>query len=141
MILRRATADDAPACAGIVAGWLSGLDWMPDPPTTATLEPLLRDGLLKREAWVADKGGETRGYLSLDPDTAQIHALYTAQPGTGVGRALMDHVKQGRPYLQLRTHTPNHAAHRFYEREGFRVTRRDIPGDDGVTEIAMEWHA
>ena len=41
--------------------------------------------------------------------------------------------------LGLRSHTPNHAAHRFYAREGFAVVERDLPGEDGVTELRMEW--
>lgn len=141
MKIRRATVDDAPACARIVSDWLASLDWMPDPPTAQALEPLLREGLPKREAWIAEREGTLRGYLSLDPDAAHIHALYTAAPGAGTGKALMDHVKQGLTYLQLLTHAPNTAAHRFYLREGFVVTDRDVPGDDGVRQFAMEWHA
>lgn len=138
-MIRRAAAEDAPACARIVSDWLGGLDWMPDPPGRGELQDILRAGLPRREAWIAEADGATLGYISLEPATDHIHALYVATPGTGTGKRLLDHVKRGRDRLTLNSHAPNTAAHRFYAREGFHATRRDIPGDDGVPEIAMEW--
>ena len=51
----------------------------------------------------------------------------------------MDRAKAGRDYLQLNTHEPNHAAQRFYRREGFEVVERLPMGDDGLPELRMEW--
>ncbi|MEM7644993.1 MAG: GNAT family N-acetyltransferase [Pseudomonadota bacterium] len=141
MNIRRATAADAPACAAIVADWIAATDWMPDGPTCARLEKIMREGFPIREAWVAERDGAILGYLSLKAEDDHIFGLYTAHPGQGVGRALVDRAKQGRTYLKLRSHTPNGAAHRFYEREGFVTIARDLPGDDGVSEILMEWRA
>lgn len=139
MNLRRATAEDAPACAAIVHAWLSATDWMTGGPPVATLEAAMRDGFPIREAWVAEADGVIAGYLSLRAEGDHIMGLYTATPGKGVGRALIDRVKTGRDRLQLNSHAPNLAAHRFYEREGFVTIARDLPGDDGVPEIRMEW--
>ncbi|GIT90716.1 hypothetical protein JANAI62_11710 [Jannaschia pagri] len=138
--IRRAIADDAPACAAIVRQWLDASDWMPAGPTLETLETILRQGLPQREAYVAEMENDFLGYLSLDAATAHIHGLYTGRPGLGTGKALMDRAKQGRDQLSLNTHAPNVAAHRFYAREGFTVTQRDIAGDDGIPEMRMEWH-
>lgn len=141
LTIRRATADDAPACAAIVADWIAGTAWMPDAPSRAKLEAIMREGFPIREAWVAERDRDILGYLSLKADEAHIFGLYTAQPGQGIGRALVDHVKRGRTHLTLRSHAPNVAAHRFYRREGFVILARDLPGDDGVPEILMEWRA
>lgn len=137
--LRRGTPDDAPACAAIVCGWLAGLDWMGvDHPSEAALTDILAEGIPKREFWVI--GDPVAGYLSLNPDDALIGGLYTAQPGSGAGKALIDRVKEGRDYLQLWTHEPNTAAHRFYQREGFKIVERKPEGrGDGVPELRMEW--
>ncbi|WP_298430581.1 GNAT family N-acetyltransferase [uncultured Jannaschia sp.] len=139
MKLRRAIAGDAPACAAIVARWIDATDWMPDGPSEAELEALMRDGFPRREAWVAESDGAIAGYLSMRAEEDHIVGLYADRPGHGTGRALIDRVKADRDRLQLNSHAPNAAAHRFYEREGFRITATDLPGEDGVPEIRMEW--
>lgn len=139
MILRRATAADAPACAAIVRCWLDRADWMPAGPSRAELEAMMRDAFPAREAYVAEEDGAVLGYLSLDPNSDHVRGLYVAQPGHGTGKALIDRAKQGRDALSLNTHMPNRAAHRFYEREGFVAVERDMPGTDGVPEQRMEW--
>ncbi|MEM7711467.1 MAG: GNAT family N-acetyltransferase [Pseudomonadota bacterium] len=142
MILRRATTDDASACAAIVADWIAATAWMPgDRLTRAKLEGLMREGFPLREAWVAERDGQIDGYLSMDAEAAHVVGLYAARPGQGTGRALLDRAKTGRRFLKLRSHAPNFAAHRFYEREGFVVIARDLPGEDGVPEVEMAWRA
>ncbi|WGH77881.1 GNAT family N-acetyltransferase [Jannaschia ovalis] len=139
MRIRRATAEDAPACAAIVADWIAATAWMEAGPARDALETAMRDGIPKREAWIAEAGDAVAGYLSMRLEAAHIVGLYARAPGHGAGRALLDHVKRGRDRLQLNSHAPNHAAHRFYAREGFRIVARDLEGDDGGPEIRMEW--
>ena len=139
MNVRPATAEDAPACAAIVCEWLSHATWMPSGPSHDGLETLMREGFPKREVWVAEDGDGVAGYLSFAPGDERIMGLYTRDPGNGVGKALMDRAKEGRDRLRLHTHAPNKSAHRFYEREGFAFTDRDVNGSDGVPEHVMEW--
>ncbi|MEO0664909.1 MAG: GNAT family N-acetyltransferase [Pseudomonadota bacterium] len=136
---RRATQADASACAAIVRGWLDGLDWMgAEQPSLETLTGLIEEGIPKRAFWVI--GDPVSGYLSLNQGESLIAGLYTAQPGSGAGKALLDAAKEGRTYLQLWTHEPNTPAHRFYHREGFVTVERKAEGrGDGVPELRMEW--
>ena len=93
-----------------------------------------------REIWVA--GDPVQGYLSLDPEALKIGGLYCAIPGQGLGRALMDKVKEGRDYLWLNTHVPNEAAQRFYRREGFiEIGRHPAETPGAPDEVQMEWRA
>ncbi len=141
MILRPASPADAPVCAAIVRAWIEASPWMPGGPSEAELIGILERGFAPgsgREAWVAEQRTPL-GYLSLDPEEGHIHGLYVGPRGRGTGKALLDRVKTGRGFLQLNSHAPNAAAHRFYEREGFRVAARNLPGSDGVPEIRMEW--
>ena len=139
MTIRPATADDAPECAAIVCEWLSHATWMPSGPSRGELEEMMREGFPKREVWVAEDEDGVAGYLSFAPGDERIMGLYVRDPGSGVGKALMDRAKEGRDHLLLRTHAPNEKAHRFYEREGFAFTERDVEGGEGVTEHVMEW--
>ncbi len=138
-MIRLATPADVPALARIVTDWLESVPWMNDAPEPALLEQVFATALSVREIWV--EGGPITGYLSLEPETDWIHGFYVATPGQGIGKRLLDRVKEGRRFLQLRSHTPNTEAHRFYMREGFVVIERDLPGLDGPTEVHLEWRA
>ena len=136
--IRRATAEDGPACAAIVFAWLGETEWMPDKPSLEVLTDALTEGLPKREAYVI--GEPVQGYLAMEAEIAHIHGFYVSAKGQGLGKALLDHVKDGRDYLRLNTHAANAHAHRFYEREGFVKTGAPWRGSDGIDEIRMEWY-
>ena len=138
MIPRRATTSDAAGCAVIVHGWITSTAWMPDAPDLGVLVGVFEKGVTIRELWVI--GDPVEGYLSLDAAEDLIHGFYTATPGSGHGKVLLDKVKEGRDYLQLWTHEPNTSAHRFYQREGFQIVERKAEGrGDGIPELRMEW--
>ncbi len=137
MQVRRATAEDAPACADIVNDWIDATPWIPRVHAREVIAQMIREGFPLREIHVA--GDPIDGYLSFNPEADHVVALYTARPGVGIGKALMDRVKDGRDYLMLWTHEPNRAAQRFYAREGFEIVDRNPEGGDGLPELKMEW--
>ena len=137
--LRLAHEADATACAGIVRGWLESVPWMEEAqPSKEELTEMIAKGIPQREFWVI--GEPIAGYLSFNVEESLIGGLYTASPGSGAGKQLLDRVRTGRDYVQLWTHEPNTAAHRFYHREGFETVERKAEGrGDGVPELRMEW--
>lgn len=136
--IRLAETKDAPACADIVNDWIDATDWLPRLHTRASIEEMIAAGIPIREFWVA--GDPVVGYLSFNTEASQIMGLDTARPGGGVGKALMNRVKEGRSWLQLWSHAANTRAHRFYRREGFFEVGRKNEGTDGIPEIRMEWN-
>lgn len=134
--LRRLGAVDAAACADIVMRWIDRTPWM-KADDRATVETALREGSPLREAW--GLGTPLKGYISLNVAEGHIGGLYVDQPGQGLGKLLLDRVKQGRDRLELNSHLPNKAAHAFYRREGFAQVGEPWPGSDGIDEITMEW--
>ena len=110
---------------------------MPKLHSVEELTEIIAEAMPARVIWLA--GDPPEGYLSLNAETGQIGALYTSRPGAGLGKALLDRAKEGRDYLQLWTHAPNTAAHRFYRREGFDVVEENSEGADGLPELRMEW--
>lgn len=136
-LIRRATADDAAACAAIVNDWIDATDWLPRSHSRAAIAKMIAAGIPLREFWVADD--PIAGYLSFNTEASQIMGLYTAQPGDGIGKCLMDRVKEGRDWMQLWSHAANLRAHDFYRREGFVEVESRQAGVDGIPEIRMEW--
>ena len=135
--IRRAGAQDVSTVARIVNDWIDRTSWMPRVHPRETIEEFIAEAVPKREIYLI--GDPAEGYLSLDPATGQIGALYLDRPGRGFGKALLDRAKAGRDYLQLWTHEPNSDAQRFYRREGFEVVERKAAGNDGLPELRMEW--
>ena len=135
--IRLAGPADAAVCARIVGDWVDRTEWIERRFSDEELTGLIAEAMPAREIYLI--GEPVEGYLSLNPETAQIGAIYLDRPGEGLGKTLMERAKEGRDYLVLNTHEPNEAAQRFYKREGFRVTDRLAKGDDGLPELIMEW--
>ncbi|GGG70815.1 N-acetyltransferase GCN5 [Salipiger pallidus] len=137
---RRATPEDAPAIAAVVNAWIDATPWMPRSEPPQTIEMYITKALPDHEIWVI--GDPIDCYLSLDPGTSRIGALYCERTGQGFGKVLMDRVKEGREFLWLHTHVPNLAAQKFYAREGFHPVGGEIVPEppETVPELRMEWH-
>jgi len=142
--IRKAMRDDIPDMAAIVVAWEKAMPWMPEGPTTDMIETAMDEVFDLRDIHVvSETPPETIvGYMSVDPNTDKIGAIYLTVTGQGLGKALIDQAKQGRRFLWLQTHQPNTRAHRFYEREGFRVTGEIAPDAAGTpAQYRMEWAA
>lgn len=140
-MLRRATPADAAACAAIVQGWLESTPWVETRLTMTQLIDGFKIGIPTYEVWVEEENKSLNGYLSYGPSDQLIRGFYTARPGAGTGKRLLNHIKKGKSYLQLWTHAPNTRAHAFYQREGFTFTDDCRAGEDGPNEWHMSWSA
>ncbi|QBY00903.1 GNAT family N-acetyltransferase [Rhodophyticola sp. CCM32] len=138
--IRRAGLADIPACAAVANWWIDDTEWLPRDHPADVVEDMIREALPIREIWVA--GDPIEAYLSFDPVGFRVGALFCRHGGRGVGKALMDRVKQGQKYLWLTTHEPNLRAQKFYIREGFTEVERFMPEPpETVREVKMEWRA
>ena len=124
--------------AQIVCDWEAATDWMDSAYGPEEISGFIREALPDREIWVI--GAPIAGYLSYDPEVSRVGGLYCRSTGQGLGKALMDKVKEGRDFVWLRTHEANEAAQRFYKREGFvEVSRHDGDIHKDLREVRMEW--
>ena len=135
--IRRATIDDASACALIVDDWIEKTVEMPRLFDKHKLTEMIRNAIPLREVWVI--GQPINGYISYNPDLLQISALYVNKKGEGIGKILLDRIKSDHKYLHLWSHEFNNLAHKFYKREGFQLKNRKDRGSDGIPELQFEW--
>ena len=135
--LRRATIDDASACALIVDDWIEKTVEMPRLFDKHQLTEMIRSAIPVREVWVI--GQPINGYISYNPDLLQVSALYVNKRGKGLGKILLDRPKSDHKYLQLWRNEFNNSAHNFYRREGFQFKNRKDCGSDGIPELQFEW--
>jgi putative acetyltransferase len=143
-VLREARVADLPACAEIVNDVIDETPWLPRIKSREKIAAMFGPDLLSRRlVLVAEVGGRIAGYLSMTPE-GLIPALYLVpgQRGLGLGKQLLDEAKARRPGgLSLTVFEPNHAARRFYEREGFTEdpAARDDTAEEGVPILLYRW--
>lgn len=137
--IRRAGPEDIPACAAVVNDWIDATPWKPRAFPRDEIERMIHDALPVREIYVI--GEPIEAYMSFDPVNAKIGALYCRRTGAGVGKALLDHVRQGRDFVWLTSDEPNLRAQAFYRREGFTECGFiDPEPPETLRELRMEWH-
>lgn len=57
----------------------------------------------------------------------------------GIGKQLLNHIKQNHSSLSLDVYSSNKLAVRFYKREGFTIADEHIAEDTGFMEYRMEY--
>ncbi len=134
--LRRATIDDASACALILDDWIEKTAEMPRLFDKHKLTEMIRNAIPLREVWVI--GQPINGYISYNPESSQISALYVDKKDEVMKKILLDQIKSDHKYLQLWGHEFNNSAHKFYKREGFKFKNRKEHGSDGIPELQFE---
>lgn len=138
--VRRAAEADIPAMARIIFDWETATYWVPDTYSLQESEDFIRTVMPDREIWVS--GEPANGYLSFDPKALRIGMFYCSDRGKGVGKSLLDRVKNGRDFMWLTTQERNLEAQRFYKREGFVEAGPYAAGPpDQLPEVRMEWQA
>lgn len=143
-LIRAASVADLPACARIINDYIDATDWLPRVKSHEEIAGFFTPELLERRTvLVAEADGEILAYLSFSAE-GRVHAIYVAPAfrGHGIGRMLLDHVKEQHPQqVELTVFEPNLAARRFYEREGFAEVPegRDEGSEEGIPILLMRW--
>ena len=97
--------------------------------------------LLQAEVYVYmdECKNEIEGFVGLDQEyIAGIFVRKEARSG-GIGKALLDFVKEKKQELTLNVYRKNERAVRFYEREGFQIIDRTVDKSTDEKEYLMKW--
>ena len=83
--------------------------------------------------------GQIKGFIGLQDDF--IAGIFVRQDcrGLGVGRQLLDFVKEQKPRLQLTVYEKNTSAIKFYKQNGFIAISDQTDPDTGEKEFLMRW--
>lgn len=136
--IRRAERRDVPGCAKVLNDWIDATEWMPRLHAPEAIEAMIDAAFDLREIWVA--GDPVEAYVSFDVETAKVGGLYCARTGQGLGKTLLDKVRERRDYVWLTADEPNKKAQKFYAREGFVEVDRYMPEPpEMVRLVKLEW--
>ena len=141
MILRPATPEDAAPLARILTDWVARTSWMPKLHGPDEDLRFLRSLIDRAEVILAEGARGPEGYIARDD--AQILQLYLAPEarGQGTGAALLRAMQEGRDALWLWCFQANSGARRFYERQGFTLTRttQGADNEERLPDARYDW--
>ena len=102
--------------------------------------PLVKTILPKAEVYVYESKNEIKGFIGLTDD--YIEGLFVKENARskGIGKQLLDYVKNLKPQLNLQVYQKNERAVCFYKRENFFVLTESIDDTTGEKELAMIWN-
>ena len=102
----------------------------------------VKEALSEAEVYVAcgEKNNQILGFAGLDGN--YIAGLFVAEKwqSRGIGKALINYIKEIRDSLELHVFAENQGAVRFYKREGFRIREEQLGQDTGKKEYRMNWN-
>lgn len=94
------------------------------------------------EIAVAESDNEILGFVTFNPETAELSQLFTRLPeqSRGVGSALINWVKNRcHKGVYLFTLEINYRSRKFYEKHGFRETGLSSNAISGLPTVRYEW--
>jgi putative acetyltransferase len=89
------------------------------------------------ETTVYDVDGHVVGFIALIGNEVGAIFVDPDHQSMGVGRALMNHARESRPFLELNVFEANAVGRRFYDAYGFEFVDRHLHGVSGETELRL----
>lgn len=91
------------------------------------------------ETYVYEKEKHIVGFVSLIENYIAAIFVAPSEQGKGIGKELMQFVKQKRSTLELGVYVKNINSIAFYEKEGFVIVEEQIDESTGEREVVMEY--
>ena len=97
--------------------------------------------LLQAEVYVYmdERKNRIEGFVGLDQEYIAGIFVRKEVRSEGIGKALLDFVKEKKQELTLNVYRKNERAVRFYEREGFQIIERVTDKNTAEKEYLMRW--
>ena len=95
--------------------------------------------LLQAEVYVYENNGEIQGFIGLNREYVEGIFVCDKLQSQGIGKLLLDFVKESRTELSLHVYQKNIGAIRFYQREGFETQSEGMDEDTCEKDYVMTW--
>ena len=95
--------------------------------------------LLQAEVYVYENNGEIQGFIGLNGEYVEGIFVCDRLQSQGIGKLLLDFVKESRTELSLHVYQKNIRVIRFYQREGFEIQNEGMDEATGEKDYVMAW--
>ena len=99
----------------------------------------VKEALPQAEVYVYESENEIQGFVGLSGEHIEGIFVSGEKQSQGVGKLLLDHVKDRKPKLLLNVYKQNTRAISFYRREGFEIQYEGSDEATGEKDYVMMW--
>lgn len=89
--------------------------------------------------FVYEENGSIQGFIGLSQNYIAGLFVETICQSKGIGKALLNHIKERNTELLLQVYKKNNRAVNFYLREGFSIIHEQIDKNTNEIEYIMKW--
>ena len=100
---------------------------------------LVKEMLLQAEVYVYEDNKMIQGFVGLSNEYIEGIFVSDEMQSCGIGKLLLDYIKDKKVSLRLNVYQKNARAISFYQREGFIIQCEDLDEDTGEKEYTMLW--
>ena len=87
-----------------------------------------------------EKTRQILGFVGLNGNYIEGIFVCGKAQSQGIGKRLLDFVKERKEFLRLGVYQKNERAVQFYKREGFQIESENVDEDTGKKEYIMTWY-
>lgn len=89
--------------------------------------------------YIEQTTGEIAGFLSLSGNYIAALFVTPSMQNQGIGKQLIEYVKQSADFLTLNVYANNTGSVGFYRKQGFTITEERVDEHCGQLEYVMQW--
>ena len=99
----------------------------------------VKEALLLAEVYVYEYDTEIQGFIGLNDEYVEGIFVRDEMQSQGIGKLLLNFVKEKKTKLYLNVYQKNTRAIHFYQREGFEIQREGLDEVTGEKDYVMVW--
>ncbi len=101
----------------------------------------VKEMLPQAEVYVYEDDKMIQGFIGINDEYIEGIFVSDEMQSCGIGKMLLDYIKDKKDRLQLKVYQKNVRAMSFYQREGFTIQSEEMDEFTGEKEYVMNWES
>ena len=101
----------------------------------------VKEMLPQAEVYVYEDDKMIQGFIGINDEYIEGIFVSDEMQSRGIGKILLDYIKDKKDRLQLKVYQKNVRAMSFYQREGFAIQSEGMDESTGEKEYVMNWES
>lgn len=102
---------------------------------------VVKEMLPQAEVYVYEDDKIIQGFIGINDEYIEGIFVSDEMQSRGIGKMLLDYIKDKKDRLQLKVYQKNVRAMSFYQREGFTIQSEEMDEFTGEKEYVMNWES
>lgn len=102
---------------------------------------VVKEILPQADVYVYEDDKIIQGFVGINDEYIEGIFVSDEMQSRGIGKMLLDYIKDKKDRLQLKVYQKNVRAMSFYQREGFTIQSERMDEFTGETEYVMDWES